>query len=328
VIAFLIAISEGIEMGYDVIGDIHGQGGKLEALLTKLGYVKRATSWVAPIGRQAIFIGDLIDRGPDQVVVVDTVRRMIDSGHARAVMGNHEFNAIGFATEVPDAPGRYLRRHSSKNIEQHEEFLRQVGEGSVLHREMVAWFKTLPPTLDLSGIRAVHAWWHQPYVDRIGERLAGGRPMDDEFLVAAYRRGSDEHCAMEGLTKGLEVTLPDGGFFLDYHGVERREIRTKWWLEEPKTLRDVAILKSDQVHRVPDHPLPSDFAGKPVEGSPVFFGHYWFSGTPELLSRKAVCVDYSAADTGPLVCYRWSGEQELDLRNFVQAGGPGQSNAE
>ncbi|MFN8751157.1 MAG: metallophosphoesterase, partial [Betaproteobacteria bacterium] len=54
-------------MGYDVIGDIHGQAGKLEALLRKLGYVPRACGWVPPHGRQAVFLGDLIDRGPEQV---------------------------------------------------------------------------------------------------------------------------------------------------------------------------------------------------------------------------------------------------------------------
>ena len=43
---------------YDVIGDIHGQAGKLEALLRHLGYVPQGRSCRAPVGRQAVFLGD------------------------------------------------------------------------------------------------------------------------------------------------------------------------------------------------------------------------------------------------------------------------------
>ena len=67
-------------MAYDFIGDIHGQAGKLEALLRKLGYVEKAGGWVPPYLRKAIFLGDLIDRGPEQVKVVKIVRALIDAG--------------------------------------------------------------------------------------------------------------------------------------------------------------------------------------------------------------------------------------------------------
>ena len=52
---------------YDIIGDIHGQYGKLEALLGKLGYSHRQGLWTPPDGRMAVFLGDLIDRGPEQL---------------------------------------------------------------------------------------------------------------------------------------------------------------------------------------------------------------------------------------------------------------------
>ena len=306
-------------MGYDVIGDIHGNAAKLEALLRKLGYVQRASGWVPPVGRQAIFLGDLIDRGPEQISVVNAVRLMIDAGHARSVMGNHELNAIGFATERPDKPGECLRKHSLKNIEQHKEFLIQVGQGSPTHREMVDWFKTLPPMLDLGGIRVVHAWWHQPHVDLVAKNLRAGR-IEDLFLRSSFVKDSIEYQAMEGLTKGLEVTLPNGASFVDHGDVERCEVRTKWWHEDARSYRDVAILDANQLHRVPDHPLPQDYAGRPVQGPPIFLGHYWMEGRPKLQSPKVACVDYSAAEAGPLVAYRWDGESVLDEKNFVEAG--------
>jgi Calcineurin-like phosphoesterase len=309
----------GCGMAYDVIGDIHGQGGKLESMLRKLGYVQKAGSWKPPQGREAVFLGDLIDRGPEQVKVVDTVRRMVDAGYAKCIMGNHEFNAIGFMMEDPKQSGAHLRCHSQKNIDQHKEFLAQVGQGSQLHLEMIQWFRHLPPMLDLGGIRVVHAWWYQPYVDLISNKIISGAPMTDQFVADAYSRGSLEYQAMEGLTKGLEVSLPAGITFTDHGGVMRSEVRTKWWHEDAKTYRDVAILPEDQSQGLPEHPLPENYLGEAVQGSPVFVGHYWMSGSPQLQTNKLACVDYSAAKDGPLVCYRWDGEENLNEKSFVEA---------
>jgi hypothetical protein len=307
-------------MEFDVIGDIHGQAGKLDALLAKLGYIQRAKLWVPPQGRQAIFVGDLIDRGPEQIRVVDTVRRMVDAGYAQSIMGNHEFNAIGYVTPRLDGTGGFLRKHSQTNIDQHAEFLRQVTAGSLLHVELVDWFRTLPPYLDLGGIRVVHAWWHQPHVDAVSRHLAPGQTMSDEFLHMAYDRTTTEWSAMEGLTKGLEVRLPTGHSFLDHSNVERFDVRTKWWLYDAKSYREVAILQEDQRHKVPDLALPSAFAPEAITGTPVFIGHYWMTGTPSIQSAKVACLDYSAAKSGPLVAYRWSGEELLNSNNFVLAG--------
>jgi hypothetical protein len=85
----------GILMHYDIIGDIHGHAQALEALLRSMDYRETRGSW-KHTERQAIFVGDFIDRGPMQVGTVDLVRRMVDEGAAQAIMGNHEFNAIAW----------------------------------------------------------------------------------------------------------------------------------------------------------------------------------------------------------------------------------------
>ena len=97
-------------MAYDIIGDIHGHADKLEALLRRLGYRNTAGAW-RQVERQAIFVGDFIDRGPAQLRSVDIVRRMVDAGAALAVMGNHELNAIAWHTPDPRNPDDYLRSH-------------------------------------------------------------------------------------------------------------------------------------------------------------------------------------------------------------------------
>jgi len=98
--------------GYDIIGDIHGCSQTLVALLEKLGYRKKDGIYRHP-SRTVIFLGDFIDRGPHQREVIETVRPMVDSGAALAVMGNHEFNAIAWATRHPETAD-YLRPHNDK----------------------------------------------------------------------------------------------------------------------------------------------------------------------------------------------------------------------
>ena len=59
---------------------------------------------------------------------------------------------------------------------------------------------------------------------------------------------------------------------------------------------------------------------KPADAPPVFFGHYWLTGAPTLLSPTTACVDYSIAKGGRLVAYRWNGEPELNGKNFCWVG--------
>lgn len=124
--------------GYDVIGDIHGQADKLRALRKAMGYVSDGTGYRAPHGHQAVFVGDLIDRGPEQLAVLNIIRRMIDGGQARMVLGNHEFNAIGYATRDPRT-GEYLRPRTDKKRRQHERFLAEVGEDTDLVDLSPSW---------------------------------------------------------------------------------------------------------------------------------------------------------------------------------------------
>ena len=72
----------------DVIGDIHGEIDALNNLLERLGY--DIHSDVHPQGRRLIFVGDLIDRGPNSIAVVRKVRDLINAGTAQAIIGNHE----------------------------------------------------------------------------------------------------------------------------------------------------------------------------------------------------------------------------------------------
>ncbi|WP_252259929.1 metallophosphoesterase [Erythrobacter aurantius] len=306
-------------MEYDVVGDIHGNNEALETLLAELGYRRSRGSWLGPSDRQIIFVGDFVDRGPGQVEVISTVRSLMDSGHALAILGNHELNAIAWH--------RGFRPDSQKNRKQHQGFLEQVGERSDLHDELVDWFLTLPMWLDLSELRVVHACWHWPSIDVLQTRLADQRLTDDLIALATVGASNtigrdgvppNEHpvfSAVETLLKGIEVELPEGVSFLDKDKNRRSSVRVKWWEQPPATYGDVTL---SPVHdlaamatKLPEGVLPGY-----DEHKPCFIGHYWRRGRPELLSPRIACVDYSAGADGPLVAYCWRGEDVLNAENF------------
>jgi hypothetical protein len=312
---------------YDVIGDIHGRFDKFQLLMRELGYRHTGDTFIPPAGRRAVFVGDLIDRGPEQVKLLQYVRRMIDAGHAHVVLGNHEFNAIAYVTEDKNNPGECLRVNKgespkcAQNRRQHAAFLAQVGEGSDLHTEWVEWFRTLPLHLDLGGIRVAHAWWDAECAARLDDpahRDASGR-LTNEFLVESHVRKSPLKRARKIVTTGYEHKLPEGHFVTDKEGNKHDNARLAIWRHEATHLRDIAIVPGGDTSILPDLTIEELFAEglKPVEGSPIFLGHYWFSGPVAAENAKVAVLDWGGAHHGPLTAYRWDGEQQLSDKKFV-----------
>lgn len=79
---------------FDIIGDVHGCCDELEELLARLGYARPddapCSAHVHPQGRRAVFVGDLVDRGPRILDTCRLVRAMVEAGTALAVPGNHD----------------------------------------------------------------------------------------------------------------------------------------------------------------------------------------------------------------------------------------------
>jgi protein phosphatase len=81
---------------FDLVGDVHGCRAELEILLSRLGYqlrhdqAGRMDGAHHPDGRTAVFVGDLVDRGPDTPGVLGLVMGMVAAGDALCVQGNHE----------------------------------------------------------------------------------------------------------------------------------------------------------------------------------------------------------------------------------------------
>ena len=297
---------------YDVIPDIHGQVEKLKAALSNLGYTERNGAWRhSDPTRHVVYLGDFIDRGPDNREVIRIVRGMIDAGTASAVMGNHELNAIHFHTRDQNGP---LRLHTEKNIAQHAAFLKEFPLGSSEASYAIAWMRTLPLFLEFGCFRAVHACWNETHIQQLKGLTREGVMSEDQLIKAADKKHALFRL-VEIALKGPELQLPDGYFFIDKGGHKRREIRRKWWDGRANSWRNIAMSVPDPC-QLPDEKLPDDVlrSAYSSDAAPVFFGHYWMTGKPLLQANNALCLDYSAGLDGPLVSYKAQrGQSSLSL---------------
>jgi hypothetical protein len=322
-------------IGYDIIGDVHGCADLLEGLLDELGYQEQDGAYrhlASGENRQAVFVGDLVDRGSQQIKTLEIVRSMVDVGSALIVMGNHEFNAISFATPNPEVPGEFMRRHTAKNRKQHKGFTDQIPTNTNLYRQWIDWFKTIPLWLDLGGIRVVHACWNTEAIAEVSRWVPPGTPMSTDFVVRANQKGSPEHEAVEVLLKGPELNLAEYGqpSFKDKDSHVRHHARIRWWNAAGETLRDLAEIPPDSLTEegdpypeLPQVKCPKETIFDYRERKPVFYGHYWRTGEPlegQDWTDNSVCVDFSAVKGGPLAAYRWNEGEKISFRHFAAYG--------
>ena len=298
----------------DVVGDVHGEADALAALLKRLGY---GPDGAHPEGRSLVFVGDLIDRGPDSPRVLAWVRDAIERGYAQCVLGNHELNVLrderrhgnGWWFGVDEAIDARSGPFPSVRLTDEEERL-----------DWADFLRTLPLALVRDDLRVVHACWSddavaalppegdaaQLYADSVsgmvreraslaqearrrrrelGERLAERRagPPAFEPAIAAWDELRQRANPLALLTSGREQVRPDRTSFWS-SGKWRFVERVKWW--------------------------------ESYDGPPVVFGHYWrraraedgppsHKGGMDLFRgvapdawlgphRRAYCVDFSA----------------------------------
>ena len=154
---------------FDVVGDVHGCRQELEALLTELGYhlVRddhgRPVDAVPPEARTAVFLGDLVDRGPDTPGVLRLVMGMVAAGHALCVPGNHEAKLV-----------RALQGRQVKISHGLETTLAQLGEEPAEFRRQVEQFchdLVSHLVLDEGRLVVAHAGLKQGYHGRASARV-------------------------------------------------------------------------------------------------------------------------------------------------------------
>lgn len=134
---------------FDIIGDVHGCADELVNLLGKLGYgvilsgagERRRAVTSAPAGRRAIFVGDLVDRGPAIPDALRIAMGMVGAGHALAVPGNHDVKFVRWLKGREVA----LTHGMDRTVEQ------MTPEPDALKHEALVFFDHLPSHLWLDG---------------------------------------------------------------------------------------------------------------------------------------------------------------------------------
>lgn len=154
---------------FDAIGDVHGCLSELETLLGKLGYdikrdeVGRGIDAVHPEGRKVVFLGDLVDRGPNTPGVLRLAMGMVRNSHALAVPGNHEDKLV-----------RALRGKKVQTSHGLAESLTQLAtEDAVFRKEVEFFCESLVSHLVLDGGNLVvaHAGMPANYQGRASGRV-------------------------------------------------------------------------------------------------------------------------------------------------------------
>jgi hypothetical protein len=304
--------------GYDVIGDVHGHADKLTSLLVKLGYRRKGDApFVHPANRQAIFVGDLINRGPKVRTTLQIVREMEKVDSCRVILGNHEFNLLGMETTGRD--GEPLRPRSPSNLHQIKNTRKSFQDFPKEWKAMLKWLRKLPLSLELTGLRIVHAAWHPPSL-----KVIAGRTFEDEdFLENAFSDKKAEAKAVKITLKGIKVDLPKGKKNIDRFGVTRNKARIRWWSNPcKKSFRELLFPPFSNVSRKKS-PMANALkivVPYPKRERPVFFGHYCLPEEVPKINGNTTCVDGCVTCDGKLWAYQFDGEKIPSENKLVHAG--------
>ncbi|GAA2576003.1 polynucleotide kinase-phosphatase [Streptomyces sp. LARHCF252] len=247
---------------FDIVGDIHGCAAELESLLGKLGY----TDGVHPEGRTAVFVGDLVDRGPDSPGVLRRVMAMVKSGNALCVPGNHE-----------NKYGRHLRGRKVQHTHGLAETIEQMaGESEEFVAEVREFLDGLVSHYVLDGGRLVvcHAGLPEKYHGRTSGRvrshaLYGDTTGEtDEFgLPVRYPWAEDYRgraAVVYGHTPVPEATWLNNTICLDTGAVFGGKLTALRWPE-----RELVDVAAERVWYEPAKPLrteaPGGHDGRPLD---------------------------------------------------------------
>lgn len=249
---------------FDIIGDIHGCSSELESLLGKLGYVDGAH----PEGRTAVFVGDLVDRGPDSPGVLRRVMSMVSAGDALCVPGNHE-NKLG----------RYLKgrkvQHTHGLAETIEQLDREDAQDPAFREQVREFIDGLVSHYVLDGGKLVvcHAGLpekyhgrtsgrvrsHALYGDTTGETDAFGLPV--RYPWAEDYRG--RAAVVYGHTPVPSTSWVNNTLCLDTGAVFGGKMTALRWPE-----RELVDVPAEKVWYEPTKPLTTEAPGG-REGRPL-----------------------------------------------------------
>ncbi|MGF1343274.1 polynucleotide kinase-phosphatase [Streptomyces flavovirens] len=277
---------------FDIVGDIHGCSSELDTLLGKLGYVDGAH----PEGRTAVFVGDLVDRGPDSPGVLRRVMSMVAAGNALCVPGNHE-NKLGRYLE-----GRKVQ-HTHGLAETVEQLEREDAEHPEFRKEVAEFIDGLVSHYVLDGGKLVvcHAGLPEKYHGRTSGRvrshaLYGDTTGEtDEFGLPVRYPWAEEYrgraAVVYGHTPTPTASWLNNTLCLDTGAVFGGRMTALRWPE-----REIVDVPAERVWYEPVKPLTTEAPGG-REGRPLDLADVQGRRTVETrhMGRVAVREENAAA---------------------------------
>lgn len=300
-------------VGYDIIGDVHGYIDELEILLERLGYQYLDSVWQHPT-RKVIFTGDFICRGSNSKAVVALVRSMVERHFAYSILGNHELNAILYFTKSKNTP---LHEPSKSNKQLLLRFAAEYGRQAEMLEDDIRWLRSLPLYLDFGAFRVVHAYWNDSHIKMFEELYEEGKIKKRRLKEIAAKK-SLLSLAVHETTRGIEFILPHDLLLKDSKNITRNSFRIKWWM--PMDGRSFKEMCLGNRFELPDYTIPAQIvipyqiyrSTDPI----VFIGHYCM-GDKLIQTPNICCVDACIASQGQLCAYRYDGETQLLEENLV-----------
>lgn len=256
---------------FDIVGDIHGCRSELETLLGRLGYdierdaLGRPVDARHPQGRTAVFVGDLVDRGPDSPGVLRLVMGMVAAGHALCVPGNHE-NKLG----------RYLKGRKVQHSHGLAETVAQLErEDEAFRGEVAAFIDGLVShyVLDGGSLVVSHAGLPEKYHGRTSGRvrsfaLYGDTTGEtDEFGLPVRYPWAEEYrgraAVVYGHTPAPRASWLNNTICLDTGCVFGGRMTALRWPE-----RELVDVPAERVWYEPSKPLATEAPGG-ADGRPL-----------------------------------------------------------
>lgn len=266
----------------DVIGDVHGEIDALVSLLRHLGYDEDGRH---PEQRRLVFVGDLVDRGPDSPAVVALVQNFMGAGRAQCVLGNHEFNLLLKEKKLDNH--WFFGQESSLDRGNPEEITPAVLADASMRKSLRDFFSSLPLVLERPDLRVVHACWDDQMVE-LARHATSTKGLYRKHFDSIDQRHQES--ALDKVDRELEhqnlnpVKLLTSG----------REYRTKQTFEAGGKLRHEKRVE-----------WWKDYHAETL----CLFGHY--SNDREKIGKKqlsgrAICVDFSVGK-------RWEDRKRKDF---------------
>ena len=270
----------------DFVGDVHGEWQVLQVLISKLGYDGNGFH---PEGRRLVFLGDLVDRGPDSLAVFQFVRDLMEKERGFCILGNHELNLwLGKHREGNEWFWGKTQTNAQSGV------VPQTLASDSDRTEILDWLKDLPLVLEGADVRVVHACWDEASVSFLRDFAgnarqafkAGSTPVIAAIRSAGALAGTDQADLLRQNVNPVTVTtsgqeaLADEPFMAG--GKLRNVKRVPWW---EKYEDEVAVVFGHY------------WRSLEPENRPVKRGPYLFHGSePEAPlgpRQNAWCIDYS-----------------------------------